>query len=227
MRQVLFGLSALLVMALCGPANAGSFVPLPKVDGKANSLKIRFVKYTGGSSGRMIVELRNGGKRAQKFDPRGLYFVPKGDPDKAPQRLGAAGSFEVRQGQQWQSKTSVTIAPGASTKLKLQVFCLDSHRSSPGAGQGFSVAVKRLPKALRAKISTGAAGLLRKHRGKQAAANSETQSHVWSTRNKKWIKLQGERANEQAGKGSLRRNQLQRQQLNVMPQQVQQRRVIR
>ena len=192
-KLITFALTALLAAALPVSAFAGPFVPVPQ----AKKMKIRFVKYTGGASGRMIVEVRNDAKRTQKFSARGLYFVPGGDPDKAPQRLGAAGPFEANEGQQWNRKESVKIQPGATVRLKLQVFCLDSHRSSPGASQKFSVALKRLPKQLSGQINQGAKGILRKHKA-PSAATSEIQSHVWKTRNKKWIKLQGERKNEKS-----------------------------
>ena len=200
-------LAALMMVVLPATALAGPFVPVPK----AKKMKIRFVKYTGGSSGRMIVEVRNEAKQAQKFAAKGLYFVPGGDPDKAPQRLGAAGPFEANENQQWKLKQSVKIKPGATVKLKLQVFCLDSHRSSPGASQKFSVANKRLPKQLSGKISQGAKGILRKYKAPRAAT-SEIQSHVWKTRNKKWIKLQGERKNEKSSQQAVP-------QVNEAPQQ--------
>lgn len=193
MRKLLTcALAAVLMAALPATSFAGPFVSVPK----AKKMKIRFIKYTGGSSGRMIVEVRNDAKRTQKFSAKGLYFVPSGDPDKAPQRLGAAGPFEANEGQQWKRKESVTLKPGATMQLKLQVFCLDSHRSSPGASQKFSVARKRLPRKLSGKISRGAKGILR-HKAPRAAT-SEIQSHVWKTRNKKWIKLQGERKHEKS-----------------------------
>ncbi len=192
-KLITYALAALLAAALPATAVAGPFVSVPK----AKKMKIRFVKYTGGASGRMIVEVRNDAKKSQKFSAKGLYFVPNGDANSAPQRLGAAGPFEANQGQQWKRKNSVTLKPGATMKLKLQVFCLDSHRSSPGASQKFSVARKRLPKELSGKIASGAKGILRRHKAPRAAT-SEIQGHVWKTRNKKWIKLQGERKNEKS-----------------------------
>ena len=203
MRKLLtYALTALLMAALPTTAFAGPFVPVPK----AKKMKIRFVKYTGGASGRMIVEVRNDAKRTQKFAAKGLYFVPGGDPDKAPQRLGAAGPFEANEGQQWKRKESVSIKPGATMRLKLQVFCLDSHRSSPGSSQKFSVARKRLPKQLSGQISSGAKGILRRHKA-PSAATSAIQSHVWKTRNKKWIKLQGERKKEKSSPSRNEQNQ--------------------
>jgi len=182
-------------------ALASDFIPLPEVGGKNKQIEIRFIRYTGGASGKMIVDVRNKGQQGTTFRAKGLFFVPQGDAEGAPQRLGAAGPFETN-GQQMDS---LRLTPGATKRLKLQVFCLDSHRSSPSAGQGFKVAKQRLPKNLQDTIEGGARGILRKAKG--GAANSEIQSHVWKTRNKQWIKLEGERKQE---KSSAVPNQSQR-----------------
>ena len=76
------------------------------------------------------------------------------------------------------------------------------------------MARKRLPKQLLSKIEGGAHKALRKHKGDVGAANSAIQSHVWSTRNKKWIKLQGERKNEKSSRPYRQRR------TNRMPQQL-------
>jgi hypothetical protein len=156
-----------------------------------------------------VVDVRNKGKRAATFDAKGLYFVPRGDPERAPQRLGAAGPFEQEQQGSWERKEKVKVKPGQAMRLKLQVFCLDSHRSSPGSAQGFSVARKRLPKNLRKKISGGAQGIL-KGAADVPSANSAIQGHVWKTRNKKWIKLEGERKSEKSSGGTSQRHRLRR-----------------
>jgi hypothetical protein len=215
MRSTLHRMIPNLAIALClallpALAQAGPFVPLPK-QGKATKLQVRFVKYTGGANGKMVVDVRNPGKRSERFTAKGMYFVPDGDPERAPQRLGAAGPFETAGGD---SKSSIRVKPGATVRLNLQVFCLDSHRSSPGASQGFNVARKRLPKSLQSKIEGGAHKALRKHKGDVGAANSAIQSHVWSTRNKRWIKLQGERKNEKSSRTHRQRR------TNRMPQQL-------
>ena len=200
-------------------AAARPYTAVPELDGRKNTLKIRFVEYTGGSSGRMVVDVRNGGAKSERFAAKGLFFVPEGDPDKAPQRLGAAGPFEVTgDDDNSDPKNSVWLPPGATRRLKLQVFCLDSHRSSPGASQRFRIAAKRLPKTLRNQIEDGAQGFVREHKGK-SSANGAIQSHVWKTRNKKWIKLEGERAFEKSATRQQRdtqnRSQQQQQQLRI------------
>jgi hypothetical protein len=210
MRQLC--LTLCLGLLLAGTAHAGSFAPIPALDGKKTSLQLRQVDFTGGASGQVVVEVRNAGHQAQTFQARGLYFVPQGDAQSAPQRVGAAGPFEVNQGNGWQRKTELQIQPGQTVRLKLQTFCLDSHRGSPGKGQGFKVARERLPKHLTTEIESGAQKILKAKA--PAAANGDIQSHVWNSRNKKWIKLEGERANEKDGseQRSLRRMPIQRQQ---------------
>jgi hypothetical protein len=213
MRKLFFPLCLTLLFA--GAAHAGSFAPVPALDGQKTDLQIRQVDFTGGASGQVIVDVRNAGQHAQTFHAKGLYFVPKGDAQSAPQRVGAAGPFEVKQGQSWRHKTELLIQPGQTVRLKLQTFCLDSHRGSPGKGQGYSIANKRLPKQLTTEIETGAQRLIRA-KGAPAAATDDIQSHVWKSRDKKWIKLEGERANEKDGGGSsmrpMRRLPVQRQQ---------------
>jgi hypothetical protein len=146
----------------------------------------------------MVVDVQNGNKRAQEFVAKGLFFVPQGDPGHAPQRLGAAGPFQVEGTPTSQHQQTITIQPGKTTRLELQVFCLDSHRSSPGASQAFRVAKSRLPKELRREISAGTGKILFKSNGNVDAAKSAIQSHVWNSRNKKWIKIEGERNNERS-----------------------------
>ena len=48
--------------------------------------------------------------------------------------------------------TLLTVAAGATTRVKLDVFCIDSHRSSPSPANVFTVGVKRLPKELTSTI---------------------------------------------------------------------------
>lgn len=177
-------------------ASAASFAPMPA---GAKGLQIKFVRYTGGSSGRMVVDVRNASRSSQKFQPRGLYFVPEDDPDKAPQRLGAAGPFEVDRGQGWVRREKIQLRPGETRRIKLQVFCLDSHRSSPSAQHRFRIAKKLLPKTLRRTISAEAAKTYRKYKGRLIRpAAAEVQGKVWQTRNKKWIKIEGERKDEKS-----------------------------
>lgn len=194
------------VVALLGPATAAadSFVPVPRLDAHADQgLQIRFVRYTGGTNGEMVVEVKNTAKAARTFSAEGLYFVPDGDPESAPQRLGAAGPFELVDGDKRTTQERVVVAPGKTERLHLAVFCIDSHRSSPGASQRFSISKKRMPKALRHKISSGTKDVLRTYGNSKAApAKSAIQSHVWKSRDEAWIQLEGERKNEKSTKPS-------------------------
>ena len=176
--------------------SAGEFVDLPAEKGGKSSMKVKFVRYTGGTNGHIVVDIKNAGKAEARFQAQGLYFVPNGSPESAPQRLGAAGPFQTQEQGKWQEKEKLSLKAGESRRVKLQVFCLDSHRSSPGSDQGFSVARDRLPKDLRKTISSGADEIFVKNGKKMPAAKGAIQSHIWSTRNKKWIKLQGERKQE-------------------------------
>jgi len=180
---------------VCSAAEARSFVKVPKLDGRSPHLEMRFVRYRGSTNGRMIVDVRNRGKRAQRFTAKGIYFVPQGDPDKAPQRLGAAGPFELLKNGKRLRKSALVIAPAQKVRLHLHVYCIDSHRSSPSSRNRFKIAKKRMPKRLRNAIEAGAQRIMRKAK-RPAAAKGAVQSHVWSARNKKWIKLEGERKNE-------------------------------
>ena len=72
-------LLALVITALFGStALADRYVQLPELDNKSTDLEIRFVRYTGGTNGEMIVDVRNRGKASQTFIAESLYFVPNG-----------------------------------------------------------------------------------------------------------------------------------------------------
>ena len=162
----------------------------PQAD-HATSLQIRVLRYTGGVHGKMIIEVRNRGAREETFSARGLYFVPAVAPERAPQREGAAGPFEVASLPSRQRASSLAVRPGQTARLDLQTFCLDSHRPSPPRGQAYRVASRRLPAVLESRIESGTASILAG--GGDAGA---VQQLVWSTRNQRWIVLEGERPGE-------------------------------
>lgn len=196
-------LVTLLLLAIApGTAGADSFVAVPKLDGAKTSegLQIKFVRYTGGTNGEMIVDVKNTSKRIRTFAAEGIFFVPKGDPEKSPQRLGAAGPFDLVQGKRRQEQNELSLQPGQVERLHLAVFCIDSHRSSPSASHEFKIAKKRVPKQLRAKIKAGTKRIIHQNKGnsKARATKSAIQSHVWKSRDKDWIPLEGERAQEKA-----------------------------
>ena len=114
MQSMLVRLVLALALALVPSlAFASDFIPLPEVGGKNKQIEIRFVRYTGGSSGKMIVDIRNKSPKRATFKAKGLFFVPQGDAERAPQRLGAAGPFET-QGQQMDS---IQLTAGATKRL--------------------------------------------------------------------------------------------------------------
>ena len=178
---------------VCLPAFA-AFQPLPPEPGsKSNGLEVRVVSYNGSTNGAITVEVRNTTKEAQEFSAAGLFFVPAMDPDKAPQRLGAVGPYEVDATRYERHK----IAPGASMKANLDVYCIDSHRSSPSSNTPFRIARERLPKQLTQAIDTEAKAVAAPMGGVSAPpAKSAVQSTVWKNRDARWIPVEGESKQE-------------------------------
>jgi hypothetical protein len=175
-------------------------MPAPKAE--RGNLQLRVVSYDGSVNGELTVEVKNTSKKAQVFIAKGLYFVPDGNPDEAPQRLGAVGPFEiVSDGSDDETRAEkVTIAAGQSAELTLDVFCIDSHRSSPSSSTPFTIAHTKMPTALARDIDVGAKRAAKTAGGFAApAATDAVQSEVWKQRDKKWIELDGESAQE-AGK---------------------------
>jgi len=86
--------------------------------------------------------------------------------------------------------------------VRLQVFCIDSHRGSPTAQHSFHLGAKRLPKQLRTEIDGKAKEALSRHGFKMPAAKAAIQSEVWQARDKNWIKLDGERKQEKGPRGT-------------------------
>jgi hypothetical protein len=194
-----------LLAQLAGPVHAGGFAPVPAQAGKkTTTLQIRQVSFSGGASGQITVEVKNDSQQPQTFEARGLYFVPNGNAENAPQRVGAVGPFEVKEGQKWTRKEQLEVQPGQTVRLKLDTFCLDSHRSSPGKGQGYGIAKERLPEQLMKANESAAKDAFKASGGNIGAAKSAIQGKVWEHRNKKWIKLEGERANEKGSSSGIR-----------------------
>jgi hypothetical protein len=211
--------TALLVASAFATAKPPT--PLPPLEGARSQLAVRVIKYTGGVNGEMVVEVQNQGTRSEVFTAQGLYFVPDGDPDKAPQRLGAAGPFQIEGQGQPRALEKLPLAPKAKAQVRLQVFCIDSHRSSPTAQNSFHLGKERLPKQLRTEIDGKAKAALSQHGGRMAPAKAAIQSEVWQARDKNWIKLDGERKQE---KGPRSYEQQAPRPIHRHPQQIQQRR---
>ena len=80
------------------------------------------------------------------------------------------------------------------------MFCIDSHRSSPTSSTPFTVGKSRLPKTLARTIdrqAKKAASSAADEGGYAApAAKSEIQGEVWKARDAKWVKIDGEGAQE-------------------------------
>jgi hypothetical protein len=83
--------------------------------------------------------------------------------------------------------------------MKIDVYCIDSHRASPSSSTSFRMAKDRVPKPMIDAINQDAAAATTQLGGAPAApAKSTVQSEVWKNRDKKWISLDGEGAQEAA-----------------------------
>ena len=61
------------------------------------------------------------------------------------------------------------------------------------------MATERMPTTLRAEVEQGTQAILSaKKVGNAKHAKGEVQSHMWKTRDKNWIRLQGERSQEKS-----------------------------
>jgi hypothetical protein len=188
-----------LILLRPGAAQAGSFEKLPGAQGKTSPLLMRVVKYQGNTNGAITIEVKNPTSEAQEFTARGIYFVPQGPANEAPQRLGAVGPFQLQTSEGPKRLRSTMIAAGATERMKLDVYCIDSHRASPSSSTNFHVAKSRVPEALANDIDAATEKSAARYGGVSApAAKPAVQSEVWRNRDKKWIKLEGEGSQEAA-----------------------------
>lgn len=166
-----------------------------------SKLQIRAVEYDGSTNGVLTVQVKNTQKTAQKFIATGLYFVPEGDADTAPQRLGAVGPMQIATGKK--EVNELEVAPGATVEVQLDVFCIDSHRPSPSPQNKFNIGASKLPRELAATIEKRAEAMVIEsaaegYAAPRPAARAKIQNEVWKSRDSKWIKLDGEGAQEAA-----------------------------
>ena len=192
-----FAAFGLVILRPAVAAAATDFDKLPGEQGKQSPLLMRIVKYDGSTNGAITVDVKNPTDKPQEFSAKGIYFVPTGNPNEAPQRLGAVGPFQLQSTHGPQRTDHTTIAPGATARMTLDVYCIDSHRASPSSSTSFRPAKERMPaplmRAIDADAEKSAAGL-----GglSSPAAKGAVQGEVWKNRDKKWIKLDGEGAQE-------------------------------
>jgi hypothetical protein len=204
MHRVLFAFCfaafGLVILRPATAAAASGFSKLPGVQGKTSPLLMRIVRYQGSTNGAITVEVKNPTDQPQEFSAKGIYFVPTGNPNEAPQRLGAVGPFQLQSANgASQRMHHTTIAAGATERMVLDVYCIDSHRASPSSSTSFQVAKERAPAPLMQSIDADATRAAANYGGVSApAAKSAVQSEVWKNRDKKWIKLEGEGAQEAA-----------------------------
>ena len=198
-RNLMFLVVSLVVGVASAERHDTKFKAVP-----GSSLQIRAVEYDGAVNGTLKVQIKNTQKTAQQFTATGLYFVPEGDPDTAPQRLGAVGPMQLATDSK-KEQASIEVPAGATVDVALDVFCIDSHRGSPTTKNVFDVGSTRMPKELSHQIETGADEEVAKARRSgesrpRPAAKSGIQSKVWESRNKNWVELDGEGKQEVAKK---------------------------
>jgi hypothetical protein len=199
MRSIVAALSLLVALPVYAES---AFSPLPaeQTGGRVTGLELRVVSYDGSVNGALTIDVRNPTQKPVEFSAHGLYFVPDGNADGAPQRLGAVGSFQMQNGQSWERREKAVIASGATVRMRLDVYCIDSHRGSPSSSTAFHPATTRVPKALAEKIDYDTKEASKKLGGQAApAAKSAVQSEVWKDRDLHWIQLDGE-GKQEAGK---------------------------
>ena len=191
-----FAAFGLVILRPARAAAATEFAKLPGEQGKTSPLVMRIVKYDGSTNGAITVDIKNPTDKAQEFSAKGIYFVPTGNPNEAPQRLGAVGPFQLQSSNGRQRLKHTTIAPGATARMTLDVYCIDSHRASPSSATSFRPAKERMPAPLVRAIDDDAAKAAGEKGVSAPEAKGAVQSEVWKNRNKKWIKLDGEGAQE-------------------------------
>lgn len=197
-----------VLLALPASVRADDFVAMPGAKGAQKDLKLKLVKYDGSTNGVMVVEVKNTGKSNVDFEALGLFFVPEGDPKDAPQRLGASGPFtEIAKGGKTVHEEKVGLSAGETKTLQLEVFCIGSHRSSPSSATRFAIAKNKLPKDLQRDMKSSNQAIYKRHKGDIHMAKPAVQESMWENRDKKWIKLEGERANEKSYKEAPRPQQ--------------------
>jgi hypothetical protein len=211
-------------------ASHGAAAPAtaPSPAASSSGLDLKVVSYDGAVNGELTVEVKNTTKIARTFTATGLYFVPEGNADEAPQRLGAVGPMQIAGAPNGatndaQRVEKLVIQPGAAVQVKLDVFCIDSHRPSPTSKNQFSLGSKRLPAKLRSTIETRSKAAVDEVGGYAApAAKSAVQSQVWEARDADWVKIDGEgkqEARKQNG-GPAPRQQMRQQMRQPMRQPV-------
>lgn len=175
------------------PAAAASHGTDAAVAAEKSGLDLKVVSYDGATNGELTVEVKNPGKTSRTFIATGLYFVPDGKADEAPQRLGAVGPMQMASDKSGKRLDQVVVEAGQSVQVKLDVFCIDSHRASPSSKNTFTLGSKRLPAKLHGNIETRAKAAVQDSGGYAApASKSRVQSEVWQARDAEWIEIDGE-----------------------------------
>src|SRR5262245_21348349 len=112
MRSILLVVFALL--ALTSSAFADN--KFHSVPGRGSELQLRVVEYDGSVNGELTVQVKYASHVPVRFAATGLYFVPDGDPNKAPQRLGAVGPMQIGSDREGAHRSSITIPAGKTVE---------------------------------------------------------------------------------------------------------------
>ena len=148
----------------------------------ANSKPLK-IEIRGYHSRKMEIVVRNPDCRTRAFSPKGLYFVPMGS---RPQRMGAAGPYEIWLSGAWQpvqGGARTFLAPGQRMRMRLQVYCLDHGRAEPPSGQSYRVARSRMPKPLQQRLYRAVNPYTRGRRRLSRPAKRRVQRRIWDVRN--------------------------------------------
>ena len=132
-RSIMFALAVagVSVAFVASAAADDLFHPMPPAAGQDGQFELRTVQYDDGVHGEMTVEVHNLGDKAANFSARGLYFVPDDNPNIAPQRLAVVGG--VRTGSEDAPRELISLAAGATARVRFDVYCIDEDRHAPSS----------------------------------------------------------------------------------------------
>lgn len=168
-----------------------AFHPVPAAPDQGGPLELRVVAFGNGVHGEMEVEVRNPGTAPALFLASGLYFIPDDDGGEAPQRMGVIGA--IRAGAEGAPRRGVTVAAGATRRVRFDVYCIDRQRHAPGSSASYTLAPARMPPKLIAALDARTAAYLAGRIGTPDEATAQTiQDRVWSTRRAVRARLAGE-----------------------------------
>lgn len=191
MRRSVVTALAVLFLSVGSAAADDAFHPVPATPHRTGALELRVVSFGNGIHGEMQVEVKNPGGAAVQFFASGLYFTPDPDGGEAPQRMGIIGG--IRAGVEEAPRDAVTIAAGATRRLRFDVYCIDRARHAPSSTTTYTLAASRMPvKLVRALDASTGPLLAGRILPPDQALLEEIQGLVWNTRGRVRVRLSGE-----------------------------------